>query len=87
IARCDVELTAAIPVDDYRTSPGTGSFIIIDRLTNVTVGAGMIRGAAGEPSVAANATDWAAFEHDLNALVRKHFPHWEANDISKLLTR
>ncbi|RAH38235.1 sulfate adenylyltransferase subunit CysN [Halomonas sp. SL1] len=42
IARCALELTAPVPVDDYRTSPGTGSFIIIDRLTNITVGAGMI---------------------------------------------
>ncbi|WP_221188529.1 sulfate adenylyltransferase subunit CysN [Halomonas cerina] len=42
IARCHVELTAPVPVDDYRTSPGTGSFIFIDRLTNLTVGAGMI---------------------------------------------
>ncbi|MFG6179050.1 sulfate adenylyltransferase subunit CysN [Halomonas sp. THAF12] len=42
IARCRLELTAPVPVDDYRTSPGTGSFIIIDRLTNITVGAGMI---------------------------------------------
>ncbi|UYG06038.1 sulfate adenylyltransferase subunit CysN [Halomonas sp. M4R1S46] len=42
IARCQLELTAPVPVDDYRTSPGTGSFIIIDRLTNITVGAGMI---------------------------------------------
>ncbi|EWH01626.1 hypothetical protein Q427_13105 [Halomonas sp. BC04] len=42
IARCSIELTAPVPVDDYRKSPGTGSFIIIDRLTNVTVGAGMI---------------------------------------------
>ncbi|MDQ7727361.1 sulfate adenylyltransferase subunit CysN [Halomonas sp. SpR8] len=87
IARCDVELTAAIPVDDYRTSPGTGSFIIIDRLTNVTVGAGMIRGAASAPGTVSNTTDWAAFERDLNALVRKHFPHWEAKDISDLFNR
>ena len=87
IARCDVELTAAIPVDDYRTSPGTGSFIIIDRLTNVTVGAGMIRGTASAPGNASNATDWADFERDLNALVRKHFPHWEAKDISGLFSR
>ncbi|MGR4068050.1 sulfate adenylyltransferase subunit CysN [Billgrantia sp. C5P2] len=42
IARCHVELTAPVPVDDYRSSPGTGSFIIIDRLNNITVGAGMI---------------------------------------------
>ena len=87
IARCDVELTAAIPVDDYRTSPGTGSFIIIDRLTNVTVGAGMIRGTASAPGAASNTTDWAAFERDLNSLVRKHFPHWEAKDISGLFNR
>ncbi|WP_017430073.1 sulfate adenylyltransferase subunit CysN [Vreelandella jeotgali] len=86
IARCEVELTAAIPVDDYRQSPGTGSFIVIDRLTNVTVGAGMIRGALEEgDSAAAGTTDWAAFERDLNALVRKHFPHWEARDISRLI--
>ncbi|ASK18124.1 MAG: sulfate adenylyltransferase subunit CysN [Vreelandella alkaliphila] len=85
IARCEVELTAAIPVDDYRTSPGTGSFIIIDRLTNVTVGAGMIRGTADAREQVSGATDWAAFERDLNALVRKHFPHWEAKDVRDLL--
>ncbi|BCA92361.1 sulfate adenylyltransferase subunit CysN [Vreelandella aquamarina] len=86
IARCEVELTASIPVDDYRTSPGTGSFIVIDRLTNVTVGAGMIRGVANAREQAAT-TDWAAFERDLNALVRKHFPHWEAKDVRELLSR
>ncbi|MDX1355733.1 MAG: sulfate adenylyltransferase subunit CysN, partial [Halomonas venusta] len=85
IARCEVELTAAIPVDDYRTSPGTGSFIIIDRLTNVTVGAGMIRGTADAREQVSGTTDWAAFERDLNALVRKHFPHWEAKDVRDLL--
>ncbi|MDN6314571.1 MAG: sulfate adenylyltransferase subunit CysN [Halomonas sp.] len=87
IARCEIELTAEIPVDDYRQSPGTGSFIVVDRLSNVTVGAGMIRGvlAAGDANAAEQTTDWAAFERDLNALVRKHFPHWEARDISSLL--
>ncbi|NDK33190.1 sulfate adenylyltransferase subunit CysN [Nesterenkonia haasae] len=43
IARCQVELTGSLPLDEYRTSPRTGSFIVIDRLTNLTVGAGMIR--------------------------------------------
>ncbi|EPC04097.1 adenylylsulfate kinase [Litchfieldella anticariensis FP35 = DSM 16096] len=42
IGRCRVELTTSVPLDDYRRSPGTGSFIVIDRLTNVTVGAGMV---------------------------------------------
>ena len=29
--------------------------------------------------------DYSAFEKEFNALVRKHFPHWGARDISKLL--
>lgn len=42
IGLCDISLNEAIHFDDYKKSPGTGSFIIIDRLTNATVGAGMI---------------------------------------------
>ncbi|WP_110688035.1 sulfate adenylyltransferase subunit CysN [Salinicola aestuarinus] len=86
IGRCRVELTVSVPLDDYRTSPGTGSFVVIDRLTNITVGAGLIRGAAGAES-SATTVDWAAFEVDLNALVRKHFPHWEAKDVRELFKR
>ncbi|MCD6009768.1 sulfate adenylyltransferase subunit CysN [Halomonas sp. IOP_31] len=84
IGRCRVELTAPVPVDDYRVSPGTGSFIVIDRLTNVTVGAGMVRGAL-EGGGAAGEVDWQAFEVELNALVRKYFPHWQAKDVRQLL--
>ncbi len=42
IGRCHVRLNQAIAFDGYRNNHGTGSFIIIDRMTNVTVGAGMI---------------------------------------------
>lgn len=43
-----VEITAASPVffDPYKLNHGTGSFILIDPLTNHTVAAGLIRGAA-----------------------------------------
>ncbi|SFH35689.1 sulfate adenylyltransferase subunit CysN [Modicisalibacter xianhensis] len=85
IGRCRVELTAPVPIDDYRKSPGTGSFIVIDRLTNVTVGAGMIRGVADGQGAASGDVDWQAFEVELNALVRKYFPHWEAKDVRELL--
>ena len=37
-------LTQRIAFDAYKANRRTGSFIIIDRLTNVTVGAGMIVG-------------------------------------------
>jgi bifunctional enzyme CysN/CysC len=42
IGRCVLELARPIAFDPYRKNRGTGSFIIIDRLTNGTVGAGMI---------------------------------------------
>ncbi|WP_348827670.1 sulfate adenylyltransferase subunit CysN [Halomonas sp. RT37] len=87
IARCRVALTAEVPIDDYARVPGTGSFIVIDRLTNVTVGAGMIRGAASVEGGAAEQVDWAGFELELNALVRKYFPHWEAKDVRELFKR
>ncbi|SFU64629.1 sulfate adenylyltransferase subunit CysN [Halomonas korlensis] len=87
IARCRVALTAEVPLDNYALSPGTGSFIVIDRLTNVTVGAGMIRAVAEEETAPAGEVDWSGFEVELNALVRKYFPHWEAKDVRELLGR
>ncbi|EAR62439.1 sulfate adenylyltransferase subunit CysN [Neptuniibacter caesariensis] len=42
IARCEITLERAVVADDYRSHHGTGSFIIVDRLTNATVAAGMI---------------------------------------------
>ncbi|GHE20477.1 sulfate adenylyltransferase subunit CysN [Halomonas urumqiensis] len=85
IARCRVALNANVPLDDYTTSPGTGSFIVIDRLTNVTVGAGMVRHVVEGDAKPDGEVDWAGFELELNALVRKYFPHWEAKDVRELL--
>ena len=42
IGLCEVTLDQAICFDDYKINQGTGAFIIIDRLSNVTIGAGMI---------------------------------------------
>jgi bifunctional enzyme CysN/CysC len=42
IGRCHIRLNQPIAFDGYRRNKGTGAFIIIDRITNVTVGAGMI---------------------------------------------
>ena len=42
IGRVVVELARPIAFDPYRKNRGTGSFIVIDRLTNNTVAAGMI---------------------------------------------
>jgi len=48
IGLCTVSVNAPVVFDAYNRSKGTGSFIIIDRLTNVTVGAGMITGASSD---------------------------------------
>ena len=37
-----MKLNQPIAFDGYRRNPGTGAFIVIDRISNVTVGAGMI---------------------------------------------
>lgn len=42
IGRCNITLNEPIAFDDYRRNRGTGAFIVIDRITNGTVGAGMI---------------------------------------------
>jgi bifunctional enzyme CysN/CysC len=42
IARVQITLHRAIAFDPYEKNRQTGAFIIIDRMTNVTVGAGMI---------------------------------------------
>lgn len=41
IGRCEITLERPVVADDYRSHHGTGSFIIVDRLTNETVAAGM----------------------------------------------
>jgi bifunctional enzyme CysN/CysC len=43
IAVCNLSLDRPIGFDPYSEIPDTGGFILIDRMTNATVGAGMIR--------------------------------------------
>ena len=45
IGRCAFTLSQPIAFDPYRRNHATGSFIVVDRLTNNTVGAGMIIGS------------------------------------------
>ena len=78
IGLVDLTFDEPLVLDPYQQNPVTGGLIFIDRLTNVTVGAGMVR----EPNAQATvASEFSAFELELNALVRKHFPHWGARDL------
>jgi len=42
IGICNINLNRAIPFDNYQNNPDTGGFILIDRHTNNTVGAGLL---------------------------------------------
>ncbi|MEZ9539434.1 sulfate adenylyltransferase subunit CysN [Shewanella sp. 10N.286.51.B8] len=80
MGNCNFAVNEAVQFDAYDINRTTGAFIIIDRLTNVTVGAGMIRNSL-EGKAATTEAKPSAFEIEFNALVRKHYPHWGAKVI------
>ena len=79
IGTADFQVAEALHFDSYESNSSTGAFIIIDRLSNITVGAGMINNALDGQET----QSYSDFEIEFNALVRKHFPHWGARDILK----
>ncbi|TWU29992.1 sulfate adenylyltransferase subunit CysN [Bythopirellula polymerisocia] len=52
IGRCQLTLHDPIMVDDYRHNRQTGAFILVDRITNETVAAGLFFDTEGESSPA-----------------------------------
>lgn len=76
-----VELSFEEPLllENYQRNSDTGGMILIDRLTNVTAGAGLVRESLDQSSALNN--DFSEFEIELNKLVRRHFPHWGARDL------
>jgi len=79
IGLVDLTFDEPLVLDKYQENPVTGGLIFIDRLSNVTVGAGMVREPQEE--VWQEPSAYSAFELELNALVRRHFPHWGARDL------
>ncbi|KNC94406.1 sulfate adenylyltransferase subunit CysN [Trabulsiella odontotermitis] len=79
IGLVDLTFDEPLVLDKYQDNPVTGGLIFIDRLSNVTVGAGMVNQPHTEAT--AQTSEFSAFELELNALVRKHFPHWGARDL------
>ncbi len=71
IGSVNLVIDEVLHFDPYKENKGTGAFIVIDRLSNITVGAGMINNALDQKT-----HEYSAFELEFNTLVRKHFPHW-----------
>ncbi|WP_299811895.1 sulfate adenylyltransferase subunit CysN [uncultured Roseibium sp.] len=67
IAFCNFSLSSAVPFDPYEANRTTGAFILIDRISNATVGAGMVWFALRR----ASNIHWQALEIDKTARSQK----------------
>jgi sulfate adenylyltransferase subunit 1 len=79
IASCRLVLNRPIAVDAYQANRFTGSFIVIDRISNNTVGAGMIVDVSRHDTdtLPKAHREYSQAEIELNAYIRKHFPEWK----------
>ena len=78
IASCKVLLTQPIAADSYNKNRKTGSFIIVDKVTSSTVGAGMIVGVSkrDEDILKEQEIVYTDAEKALNKYIRDNFPQW-----------
>ncbi len=83
IASCKIVLTRPIAADKYKDNRQTGSFIIVDRITNNTVGAGMIVDVAkrDEDSSVKVHREYTEAEIALNKYIRENFPEWNCKEV------
>ncbi len=83
IASCRMVLTRPIASDAYKENRLTGSFIVVDRITNNTVGAGMIVGVSrrDEDVIKRNGKHYSDAEKALNQYIRDNFPEWECKAV------
>ncbi len=80
IASCRMVLTRPIAADAYQTNRLTGSFIVVDRISNNTVGAGMIVGLSRRNTEPIT-KEYNDAEKELNAYIRKHYPEWDCKAV------
>ena len=87
IAKCAVSLDKSVCADLYEQNRQSGSFIVIDRYTNATLGAGMITEFLGDghdgefDAKNASTREYSDAERELNAYVRKFYPEWGCKQI------
>lgn len=81
IAKCTLSLDRSIAVDAYKINRYTGSFIVIDRYTNETLGAGMIVESVETIDSGLKIKDYTQAEVELNKYIRLNFPEWNCEEI------
>ncbi|MBK4775680.1 sulfate adenylyltransferase subunit CysN [Candidatus Pantoea edessiphila] len=74
-----INFEETVIIETYSDNIVTGSLIFIDRMSNATMGAGMIyKSKVGFENYQ---DKYSSFELELNALIRNHFPHWNIRDL------
>ena len=83
IASCQLLLNRPIAADKYKNNRLTGSFVVVDKMTNNTVGAGMIVDVVARESDKVEQEDknYTQAEKALNIYIRKKFPQWGCKSI------
>jgi sulfate adenylyltransferase subunit 1 len=82
IAKVTISLDREIAVDPYHENRYTGSFIIIDKYTNSTVGAGMIvESIEGFAKLEDDKKEYTKAERALNKYIIENFPEWGCKEI------
>lgn len=84
IGLIDVTLNHPVVVDPYKNNRATGAFIVVDRLTNVTVGVGMVDSVLASVDVQ---NDHSAFAANLSALIKQHYADKSDEDIVVLVNK
>jgi sulfate adenylyltransferase subunit 1 len=83
IASCRMVLSQPVVADTYRHNRATGSFLLIDRISNDTVAAGMIVDVSRRESDLhqRDTRTYTDAERALNRYIRENFPEWECKKI------
>ncbi|MFT5117997.1 MAG: sulfate adenylyltransferase subunit 1 [Kiritimatiellia bacterium] len=84
IGLVDITLSQPVVMDPYKNNRATGGFIIIDRLTNVTVGAGMVSHTLASVQIE---HDNAVFSNDLSALIKQHYANKSDVEVAHLVQK
>jgi hypothetical protein len=84
VGRVSLALSQPLVFDPYKVNPATGAFIIIDRITNNTVGAGMI---LGRRQAARSAREAVSPEEKETRLGQRGMVVWVARPLAALLER
>ena len=81
IAKVEINCFEEIIFDKYEQNKNTGSFILIDKLSNMTVAAGMILDQIKTSNNNNIIKKYDEFDKNLNKLIRQKYPEWNAKNI------